>query len=1010
MGKAVHACRFCGQMNPETAASCAHCGRTLSIASSRLAAGDAGSNPSRSITMATEKQTIHSLFGEHGVFSGKEFLITDACLTVGRSRQTSQNQIVIEDPEVSRLHARLQLTVEGKARLEDCHSANGTFVNNRQIQEALLESGDTIRFGINAANAFIYRTRLAASSVQTGKEPLPEAAAIISQSPTTSRPPDTLHLQPEAEPAAHPRLQLVLDQYAVEDHVLEGVRMGLGRLAGPGRISINDPSISERHAELVLAKDGRAILRDLGSLHGTFVNGEPIKESSLQEGDLIQLGKCQTRLLLYREPHHRALVLRDITLNRPISTLGRDVSNSIQLNHPTVSLFHAEIRKLNGAFELIDKNSTNGTYINGIRIARQVLRARDRMALGAVQLVFDGNHIDQHPDSAGVNLRASGLCRSVRDHNTGLTVALLDKISLSVEPREFIGLLGPAGSGKSTLIHALNGSQPADSGRVTINNCDLYQEYAALRAVMGYLPQEDILHRTLTTRECLYYAARLRLPDDFTESEIWDRVEEVINTLDLAERADTQIRSLSGGQRKRVSLGIELLSKPSLLFMDEPTAGQDPRTEMRMMQHFREIANRGATVIITTHLLSSFSLLDRVGVLVKGKLAYYGPSQDMLSYFKTARPTDVFNRLEEKKPEEWAARFRKSECYRGLVADAPEEASPARIKRRPRTSNSSPECGYSCIRQLNTLLQRQFVLRLKDLSSIIGLLLPPFVVAFLVGMMKQQANEPRTLFMIIFSALWFGCSTAVREIVDEQATYRRERERNLSIPSYLGSKLVYVVLLGVAQSGLFVSVLTLMNAQQNHFLMVWCIMSFMALQGSLIGLLISALASTPEKALYIFPLALIPQLLLAGLFVPVLSPQPFLPVLTKSGQYEFQEIPRELLPRGMSPALRSVVSPLMVSRWGLETLADLYIHDWTPGSLVLLNSLTVTMHPNDSKEARASLELANRNVREGNFAPVQTPQLRPATGVYMGILGAFAVCMIGFVAVSLRFRDPKGHL
>jgi ABC-type multidrug transport system ATPase subunit len=913
---------------------------------------------------------------------------------------------MIDDPEVSRVHARLQLTREGKVRLEDSHSANGTFVNEHRIQDTLLESGDSVRFGINPANTFKYRMRAAESGVQIPKTPRPEPATPPAAA--SVRPPDTLHLQPEAEPAMRPRLQLVLDQYAVKDHVLEGTRMELGRLSGRGRVSIDDPSISDRHAELTLTNEGRVILRDLGSVHGTFVNGEPIREKLLQEGDLIQLGRCQTRLLLYREPHRRALVLHDITLNRPVNTLGRNPTNSIQLNHPTVSSFHAEIRRQGSIFELVDKNSTNGTYVNGVRITRHRLSARDKISLGAIQLVFDGNHIDQHAGS-GVSLRAYGLSRSVRDRNTGLPVTLLDRIGLSIEPREFVGLLGPAGSGKSTLIYALNGSQPAESGRVTINNCDLYQEYAALRALMGYLPQEDILHRTLTVRECLYYAARLRLPDDFTEREILARVQEVIGTLDLSERADTQILHLSGGQRKRVSLAIELLSKPSLLFMDEPTAGQDPRTEMRMMQHFREIANRGATVITTTHLLSSFSLLDRVGVLVRGKLAYFGPSQDMLPYFKTTRPTEVFNCLEEKTPEEWAKRFRHSEYHKALIGDGSDEASP-RPKRKAQLSQSSAE-SHSMFRQLETLLRRQFVLHFKEFSNAIGMLLPPFAVAFLVGFMKQKPNESRTLFMIIFSALWFGCSSAVREIVDEQATYRRERERNLNIISYLGSKLVYVIVLGIVQSGIFVSVLTLMDAQQNHFLEVWGIMSLMALQGSLIGLLISALSSNPEKALYVFPLALIPQLLLAGLFVPVDRPLSVLPLQNKeSGQYQLQQIPPELIPQGMGTVLRYVVSPVMVSRWGMEALADLYIHDSNEMSLVLLSQLTITLHPDDSKEALAWLESLNRSLKEGKLAPAEKPQSRPATARYLAIIGVFTVCMIGFIGISLRAKDKRGRL
>lgn len=996
-------CHSCGTVNPAQAVSCRHCGLPVSppsgpvypLGPSKTAAGS-GARPN----------VVHALFGESPPLAGQRFSITNAGLVVGRTKQGSQNQIVLEDPEVSRQHARLCLTEQGRVEVEDW-SVNGTFVNNRRVEKAVLEIGDRIRFGRNPANTLVYRTYLADGA---GVPQPVGRSADLAASPATpsSRPPGTLHLPPEVKPAEYPRLQLVLDQYAVEDHVLQGSRTELGRKAGPNCVAINHPTVSERHAEVVFTDDGRAILRDLGSIHGTYVNGERIKQSLLREGDLIQMGQCESRLLLYREPHHHSLVLRDIELNRPMSSLGRDPGNSIRLNHPTVSLFHAEIHKHDGTFELSDKNSTNGTYVNGVRITRHRLRARDRITLGAIQLVFDGNHIDQQIEGSGIRLYACGLCRSVKDRNTGRPIRLLDGISLSIEPRELVGLLGPAGCGKTTLIHALNGSHPASSGRVLLNRSDLYREYAALRAVMGYLPQEDILHRALTTKECLYYAARLRLPDDFSEADIWARVFDVIKMLDLSERADVQIKHLSGGQRKRVSLAIELLCKPSLLFMDEPTAGQDPRTEMKMMQHFREIANQGATVVATTHLLSSFSLLDKVGVLVRGRLAYYGPGQDMLSYFKTTRPTEVYDVLQQRTSEEWAKRYQNSEYCQDNAGEALEEGSAGSRLPSPTTA-ALPARGHSRLRQLLTLLRRQLALRLRGWSSLAALLLPSFAIAFLVGLMKREPNEPKVLFMIVFSALWFGCSAAVREIVDEDATYRRERERNLTIFSYLGSKLVYVLGLAIVQSGLFISVLTLMDAQQNHFLESWGIMCFMTIQGSMIGLLISALSTSPEKALYVFPLALIPQLLLAGLFVPIGNPQPVIPVANEAGIYEFQTLPEEIVPHGMSPILRDFISPLMVSRWGLESLADLYIHDWNPGSLVLLNALTITFHPNDGKEARESLELANRNRREGNIAITPTPQSRPATPAYMLVLAGFLVVMVVLTAIALKARDAGGH-
>src|SRR5258708_19821651 len=177
-------------------------------------------------------------------------------------------------------------------------------------------------------------------------------------------------------------------------------------------------------------------------------------------------------------------------------------------------------------------------------------------------------------DGTPVRLYACELRRSIPNP----TRLLLDRISLAIEPREFVGLLGPSGAGKTTLMHALNGSQPADAGAVLLNSWNLYVDYAALRATMGYLPQEDVLHRTLTVKQCLYYSAKLRLPDDYSEKEIWTRGNEVIQALDLQQPADLLIDRLSGGQRKRVIPGIPPLRKPSLPFMTRPTARPHPRT------------------------------------------------------------------------------------------------------------------------------------------------------------------------------------------------------------------------------------------------------------------------------------------------------------------------------------------------------------------------------------------------------------------------------------------------
>ena len=799
----------------------------------------------------------------------------------------------------------------------------------------------------------------------------------------------------EEEEAPQRRLQLVLDQYAVRDIPITGARLEFGSVEGPHKLLIDHASIGARHAELINGKDS-ATLRDLGSANGTMVNGEKIRERVLQEGDLLQFGSCESHVFLYRESRNRVNVLRDVELTIPVVTIGRASLNRIHLEHPTVSSRHAEVRKVDGGFELVDLGSTNGTFVNGQRITQTLLQPRDRISLGAVQFVFDGSQMEQQSDGTQIRLTARTLRVEAKDFNTGAPLCLLDDVSLAIEPREFVGLLGPSGAGKSTLMDALNGSRPAQHGKVQLNSGDLYTEYASLRTLIGYLPQEDILHRQLSVRECLYYSARLRLPDDFGEPEIRERVSQVMQQLELTERADLPIEQLSGGQRKRVSLGIELLSKPALLFVDEPTAGQDPRTEMKMMQMFREIANRGSTVIINTHLLGSFSLLDKVAVLVRGKLAYFGGSQDMLPYFNARRPHEIYEKLQEKKPDEWASQYKESELYRECVGNALTDVGPATTRPaevREQLVHHSPW------RQLMTLLDRQFTLKMKDKATILAILFPPIVIAVLMGLMKEAPNEPKVLFMIVLVALWFGCSSTVREIVDELPVYRRERQRELKLASYLGSKLIYLAVVAAAQALSFITVLVAMGAVENHLFECVLLTWFMAFEGGLIGLLISSIFCSAEKALYAFPLTMIPQMLLAGLLIPVSPLNPFF-VKQVDRRITIQEAPREIVPGSMAPFLKYGLSPLMVSRWGLEALNDLYIHDDEKYSYYLLNQVSITLHPNDSAKARARLE----KLAAGVAPDAKAGETGNAFPQYLAILSGFSLLFITATAATLKHK------
>lgn len=981
----------------------------------------------------TSPPVMPYLVANSGPESGRRIPIPPQGLAIGRVADA--NQMAIADPGISRRHARITFSSSGEARLEDL-SVNGSYVNDHRVHEpTTLVSGDVVRFGTHS---------------YTYEGPVPARAPGPSSSFAAAAPQRSA-ASPRA--GAEPRcwLQLVVDQRSSSQIDLHPPGLRIGRTAGAGRLLIAHPTVSTTHAEIAVDAEGHARLRDLDSTNGTFVNGEPVHDHSLEEGDLIQLGSCESHLLLFRETERRPLRLTDVDVSRPQVTLGRASDAGICLDHPTVSLRHAEIRNRNGAITIADLGSTNGTFVNGVAVhGAQPLRPGDRVALGALQFVFDGSHFEGASDAGRASLSAVNLRVEVRDRASQKTKRLLDDISMVIEPCQFIGLLGGSGAGKSTLMDALNGARPAQKGRVMLNHADLYKEFAALRSMIGYVPQDDILHAELTGRECLYYSARLRLPDDYGEAALQSRISEVIDVLELKDQANLPIRSLSGGQRKRVSVGIELLSNPSILFLDEPTAGQDPKNEQQMMQLFRRIANKGASVIINTHLLGSFGLLDRVAVLVQGKMAYYGPAEDMLGYFECDEPHEVYYRLKDgETPEEWARRYRQSPQFREYALPS----GAARITTDPSLDtddpiSEAPAPRHSALRQMATLLSRQFTLKLKDKTSLATLLLPPSIIAILIGVMNWpvansagkltfSANSPMTLFMMVLVALWFGCSSTVREIVDESKIYRRERQRDLKLSSYLGCKLVYLAGLAAVQSGLFMLVVGAMGVLANHLLTAWALMWMLTVQGGLIGYLISAVADSAEKALYAFPLVMIAELLFAGMLVPT---APLHPVYAHadyapSGQVRALTIYDQpsWLPMGqpMSAKLRDTLSAVMISRWSLEALASLYADDvarmpdcfaeqadaaraYNCGyPLALLDTVALTFRPQAASSARAYVAalgdaLAHPASPASAAAPAMPPQPPSALPMYAAVEAGFAMIMIALTVWAMRRRGVSG--
>ncbi len=697
----------------------------------------------------------------------------------------------------------------------------------------------------------------------------------------------------------------------------------LGR-APDNELVLSSRFVSGHHARIEASGQAHRIV-DVGSTNGLLYEGRRVSAHELADGDLIRIGDPATGnfvTLSYLNPlasrtPQAATVAQSYRIDPKDAqiTIGRS-SCDIVLDTPQVSRFHAQIDQTPGGAVLRDAGSTNGTFVNGQRLSGPYnLRAGDVIQIGAFKLVYNLSSLDQYDQRGAMRIDARSLSRDVRRGRTNRRI--MHEVSLSIAPREFVALVGGSGAGKSTLMKALCGYVPANTGQVLVNGDDFYQNFDNYRNLLGYVPQDDILHRTLPVERALGYAARLRLPADTAASEIDTRVERVLDDVEMREHHDKLVENLSGGQRKRVSIGAELLADPSLFFLDEPTSGLDPGLEKKMMYTLRRLADSGRTIVLVTHATANITVCDHVVFMAAGYLVYFGPPEEALAFFNVTSGdfADIYTKLEGRADQTnpvvqrdlatehqrwsqehpgaeappiavlWALRYQASPQYRryvserlavapaGPVVQSSQAQALTRTKERP-------------LRQLRLLTQRYLDLTLQDRRNLFILLLQAPLIALLLLMVArvdaltgaqaaqvlQRGEAKKVLFMLATVSVWFGIINAAREIVKELPIYQRERLVNLRIWPYLFSKVAVLSLLVMIQTAVLLGIVALRVSFPGEGglilpplaeTFVTLILTTMA--GTALGLVISAFSASPDRAISIVPLALIPQILFAGL-------------------------------------------------------------------------------------------------------------------------------------------------
>jgi ABC-type multidrug transport system ATPase subunit len=563
-------------------------------------------------------------------------------------------------------------------------------------------------------------------------------------------------------------------------------------------------------------------------------------------------------------------------------TIGRAAENDIVVSDVLASRQHATLIPTPLGAEIRD-NSINGTFVNGTRVGSAILTEEDVVTIGNVDLVFRGGTLVKLSEAAK---RTGGLeVRNVK-YVVDNGKQLLDDISLTARPGTLTAVIGGSGAGKSTLARLIAGYTSPSSGSATFEGHDIHAEYASLRSRIGMVPQDDVVHRQLTVNQALGYAAELRLPPDTGKTDRARVVAQVLDELDLTKHGDTRVDKLSGGQRKRASVALELLTGPSLLILDEPTSGLDPALDHQVMTMLRQLADAGRVVIVVTHMLSYLDVCDQLLLVAPGgKTAYCGPPDQIGEAMGTSNWAKIFAKVGAD-PEEANRRFlarREAQQRPRLLPDKTDE--PGDLGEPVHTSLR---------RQVSTIARRQVRLVVADRAYFVFLTLLPFILGALsltvpghngFHLPAPHSGVPdesvQILNLLLPAAAFMGTALTIRDLVGERAIFQREQAVGLSTSAYLLAKSAVFCGFAIVQSAIITAIVVVGKSEPTRGGLVFghgnvaaIAELFLAVAGTcvasaMIGLVISSLVRSSEQIMPLFVVAVMAQLVLCGGMVPV---------------------------------------------------------------------------------------------------------------------------------------------
>jgi ABC-type multidrug transport system ATPase subunit len=574
----------------------------------------------------------------------------------------------------------------------------------------------------------------------------------------------------------------------------------------------------------------------------------------------------------------QAILPGSLTPDKPpgSATIGRANDNDIVIQDVLASRHHAFLVDSPLGTEIRDAHSVNGTFVNGVRVGSAVLNEGDVITIGNIDLVFTDGNLIRRTEAA---TRTGGLeVNGVHYRIDGKE--LLDGISLTARPGTLTAIIGGSGAGKTTLSRLIAGYTRPSSGTVTFEGHNIHAEYATMRSRIGMVPQDDVVHRQLTVNQALGYAAELRLPPDTSKEERAQVVAQVLEELDLTKHADTRVDKLSGGQRKRASVALELLTQPSLLLLDEPTSGLDPALDRQVMLMLRQLADAGRVVLVVTHSVSYLDVCDQILLVAPGgKTAFNGPPSQVGEALGTTNWADIFANVGAD-PDEANRRFLERGGRRDSQAPALE--SPADL---------GEPVHSDLLRQLSTIARRQVRLVISDRGYSVFLAVLPFLIGALSLTVKGPKpglgpadplglapTQPQYIMVLLnIGAVFMGTALTIRDLIGERPIFKREQAVGLSTTAYLLAKVAVFCAFATTQAAISTIIVRIGKGAPtahppffgNSTFSLFVTVAGTCVASAILGLMLSAVAQSNEQIMPLLVVSIMSQLVLAGGMIPV---------------------------------------------------------------------------------------------------------------------------------------------